>query len=178
MSRPEIKLGDQLRGGRIAIGSFGTTTDFAARFALKSFGLVPGKDVILIPVGNNPIRLAALEAGNAVATPLNPPASILAQKRGLRLLLDIAAPETPWLHTGALTTRKYIRESTDTVRRFVKSYVEAVHGIKTNREGGSRFSLNILKAWKIAKSSRRHMIFLFQTTQSVANSTPPWKEFS
>ena len=136
MTRPEIKSGDQLRGGRIAIGSFGTTTDFAARFALKSFGLVPGKDVILIPVGNNPIRLAALEAGNAVATPLNPPASILAQKRGLRLLLDIAALETPWLHTGALTTRKYIRENTDTVRRFVKSYVEAVHGIKTNREGG------------------------------------------
>ena len=73
VTRPETRSGDQLRGGSIAIGSFGTTTDFAARFALRKFGLVPGKDVTLLPVGNNPVRLGALETGRVVATPLNPP---------------------------------------------------------------------------------------------------------
>lgn len=138
MTRPETKSPDQLKGGSIAIGSFGTTTDFAARFALKKFGLVAGKDVTLLPIGNNPIRMGALESGRVVATPLNPPASIIAQKKGLHMMLDISALGIPWPHTGAITTRKYIRENTDTVRRFVKSYVEAVHRIKTDRETGMK----------------------------------------
>jgi ABC-type nitrate/sulfonate/bicarbonate transport system substrate-binding protein len=138
MTRPETKSPDQLKGGSIAIGSFGTTTDFAARFALKKFGLVAGKDVTLLPIGNNPIRLGALESGRVVATPLNPPASIMAQKKGLNMMVDISALGIPWPHTGAITTRKYIRERPDTVRRFVKSYLEAVHRIKTDRETGMR----------------------------------------
>ena len=138
MTRAETKSPDQLRGGAIAIGSFGTTTDFAARFALRKFGLVPGKDVTLLPVGINPVRMGALESGRVIATPLNPPASIIAQKKGLHVLLDISSLAIPWPHTGAITTRKFIREHTDTVRRFVKSYVEAVHRIKTDRETGMK----------------------------------------
>ena len=87
MARPETKSPEQLRGGAIAIGAFGTTTDFAARFALRKFALVPGKDVTLPPIGNNPIRLGALESGRVVATSLNPPASVMAQKKGLNTLL-------------------------------------------------------------------------------------------
>lgn len=145
MTRPETKSGEQLRGGSIAIGSFGTTTDFAARFALKKFGLVPGKDVTLLPVGNNPVRLGALESGRVVATPLNPPASIMAQKKGLNMLVDISALGIPWPHTGAITSRKYIREQPDTVRRFVRSYVEAVHRIKTDRETGMKVMTKYFK---------------------------------
>ena len=138
VTRPETKSPEQLRGGAIAIGSFGTTTDFAARFALRKFGLIPGKDVTLLPVGINPVRLSALETGRVIATPLNPPASVIAQKKGLNILLDISSLAIPWPHTGAITTRKFIREHTDTVRRFVKSYVEAVHRIKTDRETGMK----------------------------------------
>lgn len=37
-------------------------------------------------------------------------------------------------HTAAATTRKYIREHPDRVRRYVKSQVEAVHRIYTDKE--------------------------------------------
>jgi ABC-type nitrate/sulfonate/bicarbonate transport system substrate-binding protein len=37
-------------------------------------------------------------------------------------------------HTGAVTTRKYIREHTDTVRRYVRAHVEAVHKMWTDKE--------------------------------------------
>ena len=43
MSGPQTKSKEQLRGGTIAIGGFGSTTDFAARFALQKFGLVAGE---------------------------------------------------------------------------------------------------------------------------------------
>lgn len=99
----------------------------------------------LLPVGNNPVRLGALETGRVVATPLNPPASVMAQKKGLNVLVDISALGIPWPHTGAITTRKYIREHTDTVRRFVRSYVEAVHRIKTDRETGMKILAKYFK---------------------------------
>jgi ABC-type nitrate/sulfonate/bicarbonate transport system substrate-binding protein len=38
-------------------------------------------------------------------------------------------------HTGAATTRRFIREHPDTVRRYVRAHVEAVHRIWTDKEG-------------------------------------------
>ena len=69
----------------------------------------------------------------------------MAQKKGLNVLVDISALGIPWPHTGAITTRKYIREHTDTVRRFVRSYVEAVHRIKTDRETGMKILAKYFK---------------------------------
>jgi len=37
-------------------------------------------------------------------------------------------------HTGAATTRKFIKEHPDTVRRYVRSHVEAVHKMWTDKE--------------------------------------------
>jgi hypothetical protein len=41
-------------------------------------------------------------------------------------------------HTGAATTRRYIRENPDVVRRYVKSHVEAVHRMWTDKEATIR----------------------------------------
>ena len=136
MSGPQTKSREQLRGGTIAIGGFGSTTDFAARFALQKFGLVAGKDVTIVPAGNNPTRMGAIETGKMQATPLEPPASILAQKKGLHVLMDISALNVPFPHTGPSTTRRLIQNNPDLVRKFIKSYVEAVHRIKTDKKTG------------------------------------------
>jgi len=61
---------------------------------------------------------------------------MLAQKKGLYLLMDISALNVPFPHTGLSTTRKFIQTNPDVVRRFVKSYVEAVHRIKTDKKTG------------------------------------------
>jgi hypothetical protein len=41
-------------------------------------------------------------------------------------------------HTSVATSRKFIRERPDIVRRFVKSQIESVHRLKTEREAGIR----------------------------------------
>lgn len=41
-------------------------------------------------------------------------------------------------HTGAATTRKFIKEHPDTVRRYVRSHVEAVHKMWTDKEATIR----------------------------------------
>ena len=44
----------------------------------------------------------------------------------------------PYQSTGAATIRKFIPESPDIVRKYVKSQIEAIHRIKTDREAAIR----------------------------------------
>jgi ABC-type nitrate/sulfonate/bicarbonate transport system substrate-binding protein len=50
--------------------------------------------------------------------------------------MDISALNVPFPHTGPSTTRRLIQNNPDLVRKFIKSYVEAVHRIKTDRKTG------------------------------------------
>jgi len=136
MSRPEIKTAAQLKGGSVAVSTFGTASDFIARFALQKIGLVPDKDVAMVQLGDPLMRQAALEGNRVQATVHVAPSTFAAQKKGFNVLADVAALGLPYQHTGLATTRKYIRERPDVVRAFLKSYVEAVYQLKSDRKGG------------------------------------------
>ena len=134
MARPNIKTAEQLKGGSVAISRFGSSSDFIARYALSKIGLTPGKDVTIVQIGSTPARVDATLAGRVQATVINPPASIIAEKRGMTVLADLPKLGLVYQHTGAATTRKYVREHPDVIRRYVKSQVEAVHRIYTDKE--------------------------------------------
>jgi NitT/TauT family transport system substrate-binding protein len=134
MAQPQIKTAEQLKGGSVAISRFGSASDFIARFALSKIGLTPGKDVTLVQIGSTGARMDAALSGRVQATVINPPASFIAQKRGMTILADLPKMGLVYQHTSAATTKKYIREHPDIVRRYVKSQVEAVHRIYTDKE--------------------------------------------
>jgi ABC-type nitrate/sulfonate/bicarbonate transport system substrate-binding protein len=138
MGKPGIKTTEQFKGGTLAISRFGSATDSIARFALRRMGLTPGKDVTLIQVGSGPERLNALVTGKVSAAVINPPSSFIAERRGLAVLADVAKMGLVFQHTGAATTKRYIRENQDTVRRYVKSHVEAVYKMWTDKEATIR----------------------------------------
>ena len=94
----------------MAISSFGTASDFVARFALQKIGLVPDKDVAFVQLGNPATRQAGLESNRVQATVHVPPSTFAAQKKGFNVLADVAALGLPYQHTGVATTRKFIRE--------------------------------------------------------------------
>jgi len=137
-TRADIKTPEQLKGGSVAISRFGSSSDFIARYALTKIGLTPGKDVTIVQIGSTTARVDAVIAGRVQATVVNPPASIIAQKRGMNTLADLPKLGLVYQHTAAATTKKYIRENRDIVRRYVKSQVEAVHRIYTDKEGAIR----------------------------------------
>ncbi|HVH90893.1 MAG TPA: ABC transporter substrate-binding protein, partial [Candidatus Acidoferrum sp.] len=138
MGRPEIKTPEQLKGGSVAISRFGSSSDFIARYALSKIGLNPGKDVTIVQIGSTTARVDAALTGRVQATVVQPPASIIAQKRGMTILADLPKLGLVYQHTSAATTRKYIREHPDIVRRYVKSQVEAVNRIYTDKEASLR----------------------------------------
>jgi ABC-type nitrate/sulfonate/bicarbonate transport system substrate-binding protein len=52
----------------------------------------------------------------------------------LAIVADVAKMGLVFQHTGAATTRKYIKEHADVVRRYVRAHVEAVHKMWTDKE--------------------------------------------
>src|SRR4029078_3924704 len=138
LTRPDIKTPEQLKGGSVAISRFGSSSDFIARYALQKIGLTPVKDVTIVQIGSTTARVDAALSGRVQATVVNPPASIIAQKRGMNMLADLPKLGLVYQHPAVATTRKYIREHPDIVRRYVKSQVEAVHRIYTDKEASVR----------------------------------------
>ena len=134
MSGKNIKNGAQLKNGIIGSSDLSGASFIASRFAARKVGLDPDKEIAIIRSGGTPERLVALRTGRIQATLLSPPTSFIAQKEGFNFLTDVT--NLPFQHNGVVTTRKFIRENPDTVRRYVKSQVEAVHVMKTNREVG------------------------------------------
>src|SRR5262245_56349502 len=141
MTRPDIKTAEQLKGGSVAISVFGGQGDFLTRVALKNLGLTPAKDVAIVQIGTVPERLSALEKGKVQAAILGSPESFIAKKNGFSILVDVSVP---FQSTGVATTRRFIRENPEIVRNYVKSQVEAVHRIKTDRETGKKVLVKYL----------------------------------
>ncbi len=155
MSRSEIKTAEQLKGGTLAISRFGSASDFVARFALQRIGLAPEKEVAIVQIGTTTDRMAALGAGRVQATVLPPPTMLIALKNGLNLLADVSALGLAFQHTAPVTTRRFIRENPDIVKRYLKSHVEAVHRIKTDRETGIRVMTKYLGQAKDRDSTEK-----------------------
>jgi len=75
-----------------------------------------------------------MKTNRVQATVLPPPAMYVAQKRGFKILADVAPLGLAYPATGVASTRKFIREHPDVVKQYVKSQVDAVHRFKTDRD--------------------------------------------
>ena len=91
LARKEIKTPQELKGGVVAVGRIGSSNDHIARFALRSIGLTPLKDVSMMATGSPLDRLAALESGRAQATALTFPSSFVLWKKDRGTTLKILA---------------------------------------------------------------------------------------
>lgn len=133
LARKEIKTPQQLKGGVVAVGRMGSSNDHIARFALRSIGLTPLKDVSMMATGSPLDRLAALESGRAQATALTFPSSFVLWKKGFNILADLSTLDFPFQTTGIATTRRFIQKNPEVIRKYVKAQIEAVHRLKKDR---------------------------------------------
>jgi NitT/TauT family transport system substrate-binding protein len=143
MSAKSIKKAEQLKNGTVGSSDLSGASFIASQFAIRKLGLNPIKEVAIIRAGGTSERLIGLRTGRLQATLLSPPTSFIAQREGFNFLTDVAG--LPFQHNGVATTRKFIREKRDIVRRYVKSQVEAVHLLKTDRETSLKVIAKYLK---------------------------------
>ena len=134
IANPAVQGPEDLRGRRIGVGAVGTSTDFIARYWLRSQGLVPGADVSLLSVGLSPQSFEAMVAGGTDAGVLTDPITTLALKRGFRELVDFGALGVEYPLISFATLRSTRREQPTALRAFVAGFVAGTARVEKQRE--------------------------------------------
>src|SRR5438093_6431337 len=133
-TKPEVKSIEELRGKRIAVSRFGSSSDVAARHALRKFNLDPQKDVILMQLGSMSNMFGALKSGAVEASMVSPPTQFLSEKLGFKELLSVTDMNYAYPNPAMATSGEMIRKKRDLIDRFMRAYVRGVHRAITNRE--------------------------------------------
>jgi len=123
---PSIRKPEDLKGKKIGVSQIGASTDFIARVAVRQLGLNPDKDVVIIGVGGQGERWAALTGGHIQATVVQPPFTLLARKGGYPVLLDFSKQDFEYTIAGPLTTRSFIRTDRETVMNFMRGLADGM----------------------------------------------------
>ena len=148
MSTKDIKDPKQLKGKKIAGSSPGGSATLIADKVLKHFGLDPGRDVSLLPMGGSAAsRYAVLETHVVDASFLSVPENIIALEKGYNELV-FAGDVVEFPQNGFGTSEKKIRENSDEVYRMVRATLRGLQFVwdKNNQEAVT----NVLtKQWRV-----------------------------
>jgi len=143
MARPEIKRVEDLKGRKIGVSRFGSATDFGLRYAEEKWPVKRQKDFAVLQMGGVTDVYNGLRAGTLDAAVVNAELAILGRREGFRELADISKMGISFPTSSIITTRTYIKRNENTVRKFVRAFVEGVHFGKTQRAA----TINVMKKY-------------------------------
>src|SRR5262245_9231953 len=87
-AKREIQKPEDIKGKKLAVSRFGSTSDFVAEYALKHLGLKK-TDVTMIQIGLESDRLSAMQRGDIGLSVFSPTITPVVKKAGMRILLDL-----------------------------------------------------------------------------------------
>ena len=152
MVKPEIKSREDLKGRKLGVTRFGTSDDFLLRYILSQWSIQPDREVALLQMGGSPEILAGLSSGGIDGGRISSPLNLRALKLGFQTLVDLSAIGVDYQGAGVVTTRSYVRDHPEVIRRYLKAYVEGLHRFKSDKE----FGLKVLA--KYSRISERDML--------------------
>lgn len=133
-AKADIKSVEELRGKTVATGRPAAFLDATVRYVLRSkFGLVPDRDVKLLPTGEPYLGLQALERGVVDAAAMSIPHLFIARKAGFRELASFDKLGLEYPYTSVVVSRQTVAKSPDMLERFLKCIVEGIYIFKTNK---------------------------------------------
>jgi len=133
IATPDVKRVEDLKGKIGANHSAATSADFAMRLGLRNIGFDPDRDVNLRVVGATNLRMLAMQQGQAQFTVITTTEREEAEKRGFKVLVDLASKRIPYPHSGLITSQRMLREKHDAMLRFGRATVEAIDFFKTQK---------------------------------------------
>jgi len=152
---PSIKRAEDLKGKRVAIGaSAGGLASLGAHVALDHLGLNPKRDnITLLLTGEEPLRVAALQSGNAQATLLAPEMTKQIGGQGFAVLVDMGQLNIPFQASGMVTTRKILRNDAPMIERVGRATLDAVNYIR-NPANKKSVVQTMIKQLRLASAER------------------------
>lgn len=159
MATPQIKTPADLRGKRIAVTRYGTSTDFAARLFLKSWGLSAEKDAIILQVGSVPNVLASLQSGASQAGALSPPAHLQAEKMGFAELMDLSKGDIYYPFTYVAVSAGFLERNKNLIKPFLAASVEGIYRFKTDKPFAKKLTAKYLRINDDKVLEETHQLF-------------------
>jgi ABC-type nitrate/sulfonate/bicarbonate transport system substrate-binding protein len=126
LSRPEIRTPQDLRGKKIVISRYGSSSDTAVRAAVEKYDLKPDKDVIILQGGGQSERFAALRTGAVDAAIVSPPLNLTGKRLGFNEVIDLSQSGVPYSHQQIVAIKDYLDRNPDTVLRTLRALIEGL----------------------------------------------------
>jgi NitT/TauT family transport system substrate-binding protein len=140
----EIKNAADLKGKKIAISRYGSSTDTAATFAVENLGL-KRTDVSILQLGGEGTRTAAMLSGQIDASLEQYPRTAELMEQGYHVLVDVTGVAGDYPNTSYVTRRSFVEKNPDTIKRFMAAISEGIHVFKTNRTEAEQATAEFLK---------------------------------
>jgi len=126
LSKAEIRTPQDLRGKKIVISRYGSSSDTAVRAAVEKYDLKPDKDVIILQGGGQSERFAALRAGAVDAAIVSPPLNLAGKKMGFNEVIDLSESGVAYSHQQIVAIKDYLDRNADTVLRTLRALCEGL----------------------------------------------------
>jgi NitT/TauT family transport system substrate-binding protein len=133
-ARPEIKSIEQLKGKKIGISRYGSSTDISARYALRKHNIDPQKDVTILQMGAMSSIMGGLQNGAIDAGLVSPPTQFAVDKMGFREIISITDMDLAFPNPSLVAQGDIIRKKPDLINRFMRAYVRGIHRARIDKE--------------------------------------------
>lgn len=145
VGQKEIRSVTELKGKKVGVSQFGGTSDLSARLTLKHFGVEPERDALIIQIGNESIRIAALRAASVEAIIVPVPAVAVLKRDGFNEI-SFVGDVVEFASNGYSTTDQRIKEHPQEVKKVVRAIYRGLRYAKENPEG----TIGVIqKEWKV-----------------------------
>ncbi len=151
LAQKEIRSVAELKGKRVGVSQFGGTSDLSARLALKHFGVEPERDALIIQIGSEGTRIAALRVGSVAAIIVPVPANVVLKRDGFNEI-SFVGDVVEFASNGYTTTEQRIKEHPQEVKKVVRAIYRGLRLAKENPEETIRV---IEREWKVDPSIAR-----------------------
>src|SRR3989304_4823719 len=172
MARPEIKRVEELKGKKVGISRFGSATDFGLRYAEEQWPVKRQRDFAVIQMGGVSDVYGALRAGAVDPGVIKADLAILARREEYRELVDIAKMGINFPTSSVVTTRSFIKRNENTVRKFVRGFVEGVHFGKTQRAPAISIMKKYLRSSDAAMFDELYEMYIVRNIPRIPRPSP------
>ncbi len=132
--RNEIKSPEDLKGKRLAISRFGSSSEVTTRMLLRQFKLDPDKDVRIIQATGTS-RLPAIVAGQLDGTLLGTyDVPALLDSGCCRVLVDMLEMPIDYARFGQVVPTQLLKTKRDLLLKFIEGLIEGIYVFKTNKD--------------------------------------------
>ncbi|MBM4263070.1 MAG: ABC transporter substrate-binding protein [Deltaproteobacteria bacterium] len=172
MARPDIKRIEELKGKKLGVSRFGSATDFGLRYVEEQWPVKRQRDFAVLQMGGVTDVFNALRAGVIDAGVINAELAIIGRRENFRELADIAKMGIQFPTSSVITTRSFIKRSENTVRKFIRGFVEGVHFAKTQRGPATKIMMKYLRSSDASMFNELYDMYILQNIPRIPRPSP------